>query len=167
MTLTCSLPYISFNASSSTSFACSCATKPARRASAFCSALDVGGVGEDRPEAVGDVLPLLAGTGSPVFSIAFAAVFFVPASASSFCAGVEGLGGVDVVPKDSTFPPPADFSTFGAAAVPVALSESVLTGAAAPVPLDAAGLGAWAAGCCCPPEGNASPRLAIMGVCRW
>lgn len=75
------------------------------------------------------------------------------------------------MPRERTLAPPALFSTFGAAPVSDALSESVLTGAE-PVPFAeaAAGFGADAAGGC--EEGMASPRLAIMGVgcwfcCRW
>jgi len=127
-----------------------------------------GSRGEDRPEVVGEVLPLAAAAGSPVFSIALAAVTFFPAAGSalstvSFCAGGAGEG----TPRESTFPPPADFSTLGAAApVSAALSDRVLTGAA-PVPLVAAvGLGGGAEDCCAEADGRASPLLAIIGVCR-
>jgi len=83
MILTCSLPYISFNVSSSTSAVCSCSTATASRPAPLGPARE----GLDRPEdGVGDVLPEDAFSEpafSPVFSIALAAVTLEPSSAAA------------------------------------------------------------------------------------
>src|ERR1700760_4527434 len=89
--LTCSLPYISSRTDWSTSAVCAAATSSAFRCF-FASA----GVGEDFPdEGAGGVLP---GIFSPVFSTAFAAATFDPASGfegveSSFVMGEAGFLG--------------------------------------------------------------------------
>lgn len=107
MMFTCSLPYISFRVSSSTSAVCSCSTAAASRA-AF---LAPPRVGLDRPdEGVGDVFPEEALSEavafSPVFSMAFAAAALEPASGLASAAEVSSFFGSSlagaVPPMDRT-----------------------------------------------------------------
>ena len=116
------------------------------------------GVGLLRPEDVGDVL--VADVGSPVFSMAFAAVTFVPAAgvsgfAASLAVGFAAGAGLSP-PMLRTFePPPPSTLGFGASA-PI---ERVF----APIGFEA-GAGAGAVegeGAVSAPDG----RFAILGVC--
>lgn len=105
MILTCSLPYISFRVSSSTSAVCACSTAAASRAAPLAATR----VGLDRPDdGVGDVFPEEAFSEpvfSPVFSRALAAVTLAPSSgvdSSLASAGAasfgSSLGGAEVPP---------------------------------------------------------------------
>lgn len=102
--------------------------------------------GDARPdEGVGDVLPdppdVLVG--SPVFSMAFAAVTFDPPSgaflsALSFAADGAGVG----FPRERTLAPP-DFSTFGAVvSAPIVNTFAFGAGAESPDMLNTFALGA-------------------------
>lgn len=152
--LTCSLPYISFNVSSSTSAVCSCSTATASRLGPLGPARE----GLDRPEdGVGDVFPEDAFSEpafSPVFSIALAAVTLDPSSAvgslvSGAASAVLGssLGGA-VPPIERTL-------ALGFGASPPMLRTL------APPSLETVGFGAGSEEAAAGSFG----RLAMVGVC--
>lgn len=154
MMLTCSLPYMSFKVSSSTSAVCSCSTATASRLAPLGPARE----GLDRPEdGVGDVFPEDAFSEpafSPVFSIAFAAVTLAPSSAAaSFDSGVAS----------SVFG-----SSLAGAVPPIERTLALGLGASPPMLRTLVPPSFWTVGFGAGSEDAAAGsfgRLAIVGVC--